>query len=222
MSTENELAVVKKAAEAALANEVVERHSLFQLQCFVLAKEPTIQGKLHQCLKEIKSRMSSLNAIDLEIGEQEDRLILLDLEVEEVEEAYEKSEDKRKALKKAVHLRGLERKRQATTNHILDLRKKQKDISEEMQFFCSAFDQLSRTEKLKPWDDPEVQKLYWSEKLRFEVNMRLLLRQLPDVELMRSIMCLHDDAPIKVKCLEMLKTAPNPQNPALQNPKQEG
>lgn len=226
MSTDKstELAQVKKAAEATLANDVVERHSMFQLQCFVLGKEPTIQGKLQQCLREIKSRKSSLEALELEIAEQEDNLVVLDIEVEETNDKYEKSDDPRKELKRDVGVRRLERKRRATLAHLGDLRKKEKDISEELMFFLSAFDQLNRREKLRPWDDPEVQKQYWSEKLRSEVNTRLLLRQLPDVELMRSILCLHDDAPIKVQCLHMLRANPNQQQAQAlqQNQGQEG
>lgn len=219
MSTENNLVQVKKAAELVLKNEVCERHSLFQLQCFVLSKEPTIQGKLQQCLKEIKSRKSSLAAIELEIADQEDNLLLLDIEIENAQNTYEISKENRRELMRDILLRKIERKRKAALNHIEDLKKKEKDISEEMQFFCSAFDQLSKREPLKAWDDPEVQKQYWSEKLRFEVNMRLMLRQLPDIELLRSIMSLHDDAPIKIKCLEMLRQAPQP---AIQNQRQEG
>jgi hypothetical protein len=201
MTDQNNLPTTVELAEVILSNEVVERHSLFQLQCFVLAKEPTIQGKLHQCLREIKSRKMSLDALKLEVEEQEDALELIDLDISDVGKFN--LCDKRKELK----VKSLQRRHRSVEYNLKNLKKKQKDISDEMLFFCSAFDQLNRREKLKPWDDVEVQKEYWNEKLRFEINTRLMLRQLPDVELMRTILCLHDDATIKQATIKMLKQA---------------
>lgn len=203
MSTEISLKNVLTAAEIILKNEVVERHSLFQLQCFILAKEPTIQGKLQQCLREIKSRKKTLDALSLEIAEQKDGLILIDIETEEFNsvDALTNIAKSRKEIK----LRSLERKRQSLTSSIQELKKQEKDTSEELLFFCSVFDQLNKREALKPWDDAEVQKEYWDQKFRIEVNTRILLGQLPDVELLKSIQCLHDDSQLKKKCLEMLR-----------------
>lgn len=200
--------------EKVLVNDVVERHSLFQLQCFILAKEPTIQGKLQQCLREIKSRKTSYDALVLEIEEQEDQLELIDLDIEEVNESL-KPDGGRGERRKTIKLKALDRRRRSLGNSLKNLKKKLQDITDEALFFCSAFDQLSRRENLKPWDDVDVQKEYWSEKLRFEVNTRLLLRQAPDVELMKTIMCLHDDAPIKQATIKMLKDAGKQENAEL-------
>jgi len=201
MIENQDLSQVKKMAEDILQNDIIERHSLYQLQCFVLAKEHTAQGKLHQCLREIKNRKQSIDAIELEILEQKDKIELIDLDILELnEQALEGIKQKRKE----IQIRRLNRQRQSIESNIKDLENKYKNISEELQFFCSAFDQLNRREKLKSWDDPDVQKEYWSEKLRFETNTRLLLRQLPDIELMKTILCLHDDSPIKKNILQML------------------
>ncbi len=211
MTDNTSLIKVKEAAEAILSHEVVERHSLFQLQCFVLAKEPTIQGKLQQCLREIKSRKQSLDAINLEIEEQQDKLEVLDMNLAEFIES--EPSGKYGEQRKKIQIRSFERQSKSIGNNLKDLVKKRNDISEELQFFCSAFDQLNRREKLKPWDDPEVQMQYWSEKLRFEVNTRLLLRQLPDIELMKTILCLNDDSPVKKSVVEMLKKVNEPALP---------
>jgi len=150
----------------------------------------------------------------LEIDEQRDKLELIDLDIASINEAVV-SEDSspsnerqnRQKLRKAIKIRSLERQRKSLQDSLKELQRKQKNISEELQFFCSAFDQLNRREKLKPWDDAEVQKEYWTEKLRFEVNTRLLLRQLPDVELLKTVLCLHDDSPIKKGVVDMLRKA---------------
>lgn len=195
---------VKQAASSILVHEVMERHSLYQLQCFILAKELTIQSKLQQCLREVKARKQSLDALSLEIEEQKDKIELIDLDIADIQLSIGEestTNDKRKVIK----IRSLERQRTAILNNLADLEKKERDVLVETQFFCSAFNQLNKKEKLKPWDDPEVQKEYWSEKFRFEVNSRLLLRQLPDVELLKTILCLHEDSPIKKGVLDMLR-----------------
>jgi hypothetical protein len=106
---------------------------------------------------------------------------------------------------KVIILRQNERQKTAIINHLDKISHKKKMIEEECQFWVSAFYQLSKREALKQWDDPDVQKEYWNEKLRQEVNLRLLVRQLPDIETMRSVLCLHDDSPLKKKTIEMLQ-----------------
>lgn len=212
---------VKTAASSILNHEVMERHSLYQLQCFNLAKEHTIQGKLQQCLREIKARKQSLDALSLEIEEQKDKIELIDLDISDIQAGIGQQSTTTSDKRKIIKIRSLERQRTSISNSLKDLEKKEIDILIELQFFCSAFDQLNKREKLKPWDDPEVQKEYWSEKLRFEVNSRLLLRQLPDIELLKTILCLHEDSPIKKAMLDMLKKT-NEQTAALtQKPSQE-
>jgi hypothetical protein len=137
-------------------------------------------------------------------------------------EKYGNQPTERELVRRDCHIRGLQRRWKAALGHIDTLRQKQKDISEEMMFFCSAFDQLNKREKLRPWDDPDVQKQYWSEKLRTELNTRLMLKQLPDVELMKSILCLHDDAPVKRSCIEMLNKMNQQQQQALQQNRAQG
>lgn len=195
---------IKDAIKSVLKEgDVADRPSLFQMQCFVLQKEPTIQGKLHQCLLELKSRDAALESIELEIEEQQDRLEIIDIEVQR--KLAHAASDALGEREKAIVIRQGERQKMATINHIEKLSRTKKNIEEESQFWISAFYQLSKREPLKQWDDPDVQKEYWNEKLRQEVNLRLLLRQLPDMETMRSIMSLHDDSPLKKKTVEMLQ-----------------
>ena len=195
---------IKEAIKNVLKEgDVADRPSLFQMQCFVLQKEPTTQGKLHQCLLELKSRDVSLDGIELEIEEQQDRLEIIDIEVQRKIARIEN--DALGEREKGIVIRQGERQKIATINHIDKLVRSKKNIEEECQFWISAFYQLSKREALKQWDDPDVQKEYWNEKLRQEVNLKLLLRQLPDVETMRSILALHDDSPLKKKTVEMLQ-----------------
>ena len=79
-----------------LENELSERHSYFQLKYFIIGKEPTLQGKMWQCIRELGSRKDSLNAIEIQNHELNDKKELIDIKIEKnnltlknIEESYE-------------------------------------------------------------------------------------------------------------------------------------
>ena len=47
-----------------------------------MGKEPTVQAKLWQCLRELEARRDTLEAIELELAESKDRLELIDIQME--------------------------------------------------------------------------------------------------------------------------------------------
>ena len=64
---------------------MVNRHSFFQLKYFLLGKEPTHQSRLWQCLREIDARKDSWESILLEIDDVKDDLKIFDLSLEKLE-----------------------------------------------------------------------------------------------------------------------------------------
>ena len=82
MSSENEIYL---EAEELLKNEVVDRHSFFQLKYFVVGKEPTMQAKMWRCLTELKTRKEAIDIINLEIEETKDTIELLNIEEKRLE-----------------------------------------------------------------------------------------------------------------------------------------
>ena len=70
--------------------EMAERHSYFQMKYFIVNKEPTTQSKMWQCLREIKSRYESLQALDLEVDESKDNLELIDININKMIAIYDK------------------------------------------------------------------------------------------------------------------------------------
>ena len=64
---------------------MVNRHSFFQLKYFLLGKEPTHQSRLWQCLREIDARKDSWESILLEIDDVKDDLKIFDLSLERLE-----------------------------------------------------------------------------------------------------------------------------------------
>ena len=63
---------IKEKISELLKNEVVSRHSYFQLKYFLIGKEPTNQAKMWQCLRELKARQEILNSVDLQLEEEKD------------------------------------------------------------------------------------------------------------------------------------------------------
>lgn len=198
-----------------LSNEVMERHTFYQLKFFVLGAEPTIQAKLQCCLRELKSRRLQLESISREVEDLRDQNMLLQSEVDRImeEEATDASgivltdetSVSRFEKDREIELRGIKRRINANARQIFELQRKFKYVSEECQFFVTAFNQLESEEKLKHWDDLEVQKEYWDAKLGAEFRTRLIVGQPLDSELVRAINELHDDSPTKQAVLQLMK-----------------
>ena len=188
--------------------ELAERHSYFQMKYFIVNKEPTTQSKMWQCLREIKSRYESLEAIDLEIEEGKDNLELIDININKMKVAYDKKVSAGKnpeTLKiSEIKLRKAKRQRIAAEKNIGSLVKKKKNLEEEANFFVLAFKNLQAVEPLKDYDDLEAQKQYWGEKLLQKINLKMLLQSHVDTELIETVLSLPDDIPIKEQTVKNL------------------
>ncbi len=194
--------VLEKMA-AILQNKVTSRHSYFQLKYFVIGKEPTHQSRLWQCLRELKSRHDSIKAIVLEIDDTNDKLELLHIEEERLklkEYTYQSLDDRERDIK----LRRLIRQQTAILENITQLQEKLKNNEEEARFFIQTFEDLEKIDKIKPFDDLESQKEYWNAKLTQDINMRILLQNPVEAELMKTVLALNNDAPIKQQTLHIL------------------
>src|SRR3990167_1930701 len=166
-------------------NDITNRHAYFQLKYFVIGKEPTTQSKLWSCLRELKTRRDAINALNLEIAETNDRLELLDINIQQATllvadytNATGEIEQQRLNLRQQeqkIKIRQLERGKEGLLQSLKDLRGKLKYNLEEADFFVRAFESLEKIEKYKGFDDPESQEKYWNERLTQDLNMRTLL-----------------------------------------------
>ena len=208
MSTQDLYQEIDKIIE----KEVVNRHSLFQLKYFVVLKEPTTQARLHTCLRELESRREAMKAGELETEELQDNKALLALEIKRWEREVEPGEfgleDKNADLReeeRKIQIRKLERKERSINKTIKSLEKKMLEAGEEASFFADAYQTLVEVEPLKPFDDPTAQLEFWNEKLSQEVQLRVLLRKPLDLEMIKTILCLDDQMPIKQETVKMLE-----------------
>tara|TARA_Y100000034_G_scaffold132113_1_gene194339 strand:+ start:7232 stop:7909 length:678 start_codon:yes stop_codon:yes gene_type:complete len=195
-----------------LKNTIPERHSLFQLKYFVIGKEPTLQGKLWQCLREIKTRQEALETMNLEIVDAKDSLELMELDIEKTKmglaqfEEEDLTPEKRLDLKIVeINLRKAVRRKEILEKQLATIEDKIKYKKEEIAFFEEAFESLEKIEKVKDFDDPKAQTQYWSEKLAHDLNLRALMRAPMDMELIKTVLALPDNAPIKLQTVNMIE-----------------
>jgi hypothetical protein len=193
--------------QSILSNEIAERHSYFQMKYFIVNKEPTTQAKMWQCLREIKARYESLEAIDMEIEDSKDNLELIDLDINKLNRIFEKKSkdfNVEKLRRFEIHLKKINRKRFIADKNLQILQKKKKYIEEEAKFFVVLFKGLEQVEPLKNYDDINVQKEYWGEKLLQKINLKMLMQSHVDTELIETVLSLPDDVPIKMQTIKNL------------------
>jgi len=191
--------------------QVSNRHTFFQLKHFVLGKELTIQSKLQKCLKELDARTESIYNINLSIEEAKDDIKLLEIKTLALQKKKEKSELNKQY--KVIQIRKLERKKLSLLNSLNNLIKKLKETEEEASFFLSAYKQLEKIEPLKNYDDLESNAQFWNENLSQELQLRILLQKPLDLELVKCILALNKESPIRI---EMIKILEQIQNKALE------
>lgn len=176
--------------------ELSSRHSYFQLQYFLIGKEPTNQSKMWQCLRELQSRKDNLENLELQIEEEKDNLELQKLSILELKNEENNADDiKRKKIE--IKIRSLNRSINSIDKNISSLNSKKKNIEEECEFFIKTFQNINKKEPLKHFDDLPSQKEYWDTKLLEKVNLRLIANNNIDADLLETILALPDDTQIK-------------------------
>ena len=191
--------------EKILQNEVSDRHSFFQLKYFVVGKEPTIQSKLWRCIRELKARKESIDSIRLEIDQTKDNKQLVEIKKQKQTTL---SEDRRfgdlEREEYIINIRMIDRQIASYNKTIGQLEKKLESAEQEAAFFVACFEELEKVEKLIPWDDEDAQTEYWSQKFTQDLNLKMLLRQPLDTELVKTILSMKDGIPIKVQTQQLL------------------
>jgi hypothetical protein len=193
---------------------ISHRHTFFQLKHFVIGKELTTQSKMQKCLKEIEARFESVNGMELSIDEANDDLELINLKILNISKKKCKKDINKQY--NDIQIRKLNRKKINLSNSITSLKKKLTETEEEIAFFTSAFKQLEKIEPLKKYDDLESNQQLWNENFGQELQLRLLLQKPLDLELVKCILALNKESPIRI---EMLKILDQIQTKSIENKK---
>lgn len=178
-------------------NFALSRHSYFQMKYLILGKEPTVQGKMWQCLRELKRIQESLQAVKWEVSETEDNIALIELDVQDVL--------KEKNIRNEIMARKYERKKQALAESLKLLDIKKQDLEEEAKFYLLAFESLNKHQKCLPQDDEAAQLDYWNEKFSQKLNMKAFLHDKIDIDTAESIFALPSQSTAKKQLIATIE-----------------
>lgn len=199
----------------ALAGKAPEsRHSYFQLKYFLLGKEPTVQGRLWACLREIESRREALRAMVRQEAETQDQIALNQIEGMKLTQALRKAEADPSTdpnvlplLRKEseVRLRQLNRVREGLEEQLTKLARSKRFAEQEARFFVQAYESLEKLEPLKDYDDLKAQMDYWNHKVAEDINLKMLLQRPLDPDIVKMALSLPDECPIKGQTAQTLQ-----------------
>jgi multidrug efflux pump subunit AcrA (membrane-fusion protein) len=192
--------------------QLPDRHTFFQLEKFIIGKEPTAQSQLWQIIREMQARMETIDSYRQQLEEAEDALELFDIKIERQnrllrQEASVESSDSDLNIKEyEINIRKLQRDKESLVLSSRKAVKKMQFVLEELAFLEESYNKIVKNYgEIKPMDDEEAQKEMWAEKLLEEFNLRVILSRPLEPEFIRTVMCLSDDAPVKKHVTKMLE-----------------
>jgi hypothetical protein len=214
--------LMQKADEILTKSNIPDRNTLYQIEKFVIGKEVTAHAQLWQIARELESKKESVENTEKQLKDAEDQLEAFDLKIRR-EDLYikklleigdetvnslggiEKVDSVELELRQIeiqeheINIRKLERDKQALVKSARKVNKKVECMKEEIQFYINAWERVEATLEgdIKPIDDVDAQKEMWGEKLLEEFNLRILLNRPLDTDIVKTIMSLEDDVPVK-------------------------
>jgi hypothetical protein len=180
------------------------RHSFFQLRYFLIEKEPTNQAKMWQCIRELKARRENLQSSISQIEEEKDKLELQDIYLQKLDKIKTEEKDELSLKETDIKIRQIKRYIESIKENINKLEQTKSWIEEESEFFYQTYKNIEETEPLKKYDDIDAQKEYWGTKLLEKINLKILIQNNIDIELIETALALPDDIPIKKQVLNKL------------------
>lgn len=193
---------ITKEVDKALEKAPAQRNSLFQMKYFIIGNQPTWNAKLWQCLLEMRRNKETIDALNNEKEEMRDQLELVRIELDEMASNPAPTiYDKRK---KEVLLRQLERRKVNIERSMNNVEQKLEFAFQESKFFLETFKGIDKEFPVADFDNEEAQTEYWNAKFKEELDLRMLLQQPLDLELIKSTLSLPDEAQCKQQMLGTL------------------
>lgn len=205
-------AIISKVDEILEKANVPDRHTFFQIEKFIIGKEPTAQAQLWAILRELQSRKETVHQLNKDLKDCEDNLELIDIKIERLDlsiKKQSKNNDEESLLnikEFEINIRKLEREKESLILSAQKVNKKVNNTIEEIDFLLKGYEKItSNYEELKQVDDEQSQKEMWNEKLLEEFNLRIILQRPLDPEFVKTVLCLNDDAPVKVQLISLIE-----------------
>lgn len=212
MSTE----LIEKVDGILSKAELPDRHTFFQIEKFIIGKEVTAQAQLWAIVRELQARRETVDNYRRDLEEAEDNLELFDLRIERLNRHLRICANRKKTdgeegetdldiQEHEINIRKLQRDKESLCKSARKVARKLKSVQEEMTYLVSGYDKIvSLVGGMKPLDDEESQREMWNERLLEDFNLRIILQRPLDPEFVRTVLCLHDDAPVKRQVVSMI------------------
>lgn len=189
-----------------------DRHTFFQIEKFIIGKEPTVQAQLWAIIRELQARKETLDQFKKDLKDSEDNIELFDIKIEKLDRLLKKESNNNDEFfdlnikEYEINIRKLQRDKQSLILAAQKVNKKLKCTIEEMKYLLAGYEKIIKNYgDLKPLDDEDSQKEMWNEKLLEEFNLRLILQRPLDPEFIRTVLCLNDDAPVKKQVINLIE-----------------
>lgn len=201
-------------------NEIIEkadlpdRHTYFQIEKFIIGKEPTAQAQLWAIVRELQSRKETIIQFEKDISDAQDNLELLDIKIERITRNIEalKANDNNcpenilNIKENEINIRKITREKKMLILSANKVSKKFRNILEEINCLLNAYDKIVNNHgDIKNIDDEQAQQEMWNEKLLEDFNLKMLLGRPLDPEFIKTVMCLNDNTPVKNSVVGLLK-----------------
>lgn len=204
MSTE----LTEKVEGILKKNTLPDRHTFFQIEKFIIGKEPTGQSQLWQIVRELNARRETVESYSKQLVDCEDELELFDIRIERMDRtirdlATMDESDKGEYLdlrirECEINIRKLQREKEQLTKAAQKVQQKLKNVMEEMSFLAHGYDRIiAVVGEMKPLDDEQAQREYWNEKLLEEFNLRVMFNKPLDPEFIKTVLSLDNGSPVK-------------------------
>lgn len=192
--------------------DLPDRHTFFQLEKFVIGKEPTAQSQLWQIVREMQARLETVDSYRKQLEDAEDTLELFDIKIERhnrnlrLQCEFPQSDHDLNLQECEINIRKLQRDKDSLILSAIKVKKKLKCVLEELAFLMAGYEKIVANHgEAKSLDDDEAQREMWNEKLLEEFNLRVVLQRPLEPEFVRTVLCLGDDAPVKQHVIKMLE-----------------
>lgn len=195
-----------------LAYSMPDRHTFFQIEKFIIGKEPTAQAQLWAIHRELQARNETRDNFLVELKNAEDQLELFDIKIERMDRQIKDEAQKTELFtdlnikELEINIRKLQRDKELLVKSARKVKAKLTSLLEEMAFLVAGYEKIVQQHgPMKPLDDEESQREMWNEKLLEEFNLRMLFQQRLDSEFVKTVMCLHDEAPVKKQVVTLIE-----------------
>lgn len=193
--------------------EMPDRHTYFQIEKFIIGKEPTAQAQLWAIIRELQARKETVESFRKDLADAEDNLELFDVKIERLNRELRITANSDtipnrdlNISESEINIRKLQREKEALVKSARNVNKKLKNVLEEMAYLTAGYEKIiSQVGEMKSLDDDQAQREMWNEKFLEEFNLRVILQRPLDPEFIKTVMCLHDEAPVKKHVVSLIE-----------------